>query len=190
MTDQPRRDISQKADSTATSEWSYRTIKELVEALQAGKISAVELVEHTIARIEALDHRLNSVVARDFERAREAAAAADAALARGERRPLLGVPMTFKEAFNIAGLPTTWGFPQFKDFVPKQDALIASRVKSAGAIILGKTNVPLALADFQSYNEIYGTTNNPWDLGRSPGGSSGGTDFEPRTKTHVVVLRI
>ena len=175
MTDQPQRDISQKAAPIAASEWDYRTIKELVEALQARKISASELVEHAIARIESLDQRLNAVVVRDFDRAREAAKAADAALARGERRPLLGIPMTFKEAFNIAGLPTTWGFPQFKDFVPKEDALVVSRMKSAGAVIFGKTNVPLALADFQSYNDIYGTTNNPWDVGRSPGGSSGGS---------------
>ena len=175
MTDQPQRDISQKAAPIAASEWDYRTIKELVEAMQARKISASELVEHTIARIESLDQRLNAVVVRDFDRAREAAKAADSALGRGERRPLLGIPMTFKEAFNIAGLPTTWGFPQFKNFVPKEDALVVSRMKVAGAIILGKTNVPLALADFQSYNEIYGTTNNPWDVGRSPGGSSGGS---------------
>ena len=127
--------------------------------MQARKISASELPEHTIARIEALDQRLNAVVVRDFERAREAAKVADAALARGERRPLLGVPITIKEAFNIAGLPATWGFPQFKDFVPKEDAVLVSRVKSAGAIILGKTNVPLNLSDIQSYNEIYGTTN-------------------------------
>jgi amidase len=122
-----------------------------------------------------LDQRLNSVVVRDFERAREAAKAADAALARGEGRPLLGVPITIKESFNIAGLPTTWGIPQFKDFIPKEDAVLVSRVKSAGAVILGKTNVPLLLSDFQSYNDIYGTTNNPWDPGRTPGGSSGGS---------------
>jgi amidase len=158
-----------------SSEWDYATINALTEALQARRISASELVAHTIARIEALDQRLNAVVVRDFERAREAAAAADAALARGERRPLLGIPITFKEAFNIAGLATTWGFPQFRDFVPKEDALIVSRVKSAGAIVLGKTNVPVGLGDFQSYNDIYGTTNNPWDIGRSPGGSSGGS---------------
>ena len=121
-------------DSIPASEWDYRTIKELTRALQARKISASELLAHTIARIEALDRRLNAVVVRDFERAREAATAADVALARGERRALLGVPMTFKEAFNIAGLPTTWGFPQFKDYVPKEDALIVSRVKSAGAV--------------------------------------------------------
>jgi amidase len=166
---------AQKTHSIPASEWDYASIKQLTEALKTRRISASELVMHTIARIEALDQRLNAVVVRDFERAREAAAAADAALARGERRPLLGIPMTTKEAFNIAGLPTTWGFPQFKDFVPKQDAVIVSRVKSAGAVILGKTNVPLGLADFQSYNDVYGTTNNPWDTGCSPGGSSGGS---------------
>src|SRR5262249_62343861 len=77
-------------------------------------------------------------------------------------------------AFNIAGLAATWGFKQYRDFVAKEDAVVVSRVKSAGAIILGKPNVPLALADFQSYNDIYGTTTNPWDTSRSPGGSSGG----------------
>ena len=167
--------FARNAHSISVSEWDYHTIRGLTEALQARQISASELLEHTIARIEALDERLNSVVVRDFERAREAARAADIALARGERRLLLGIPMTIKEAFNIAGLPTTWGFPQFKDFVPKEDAVIVSRAKSAGAVILGKTNVPLGLADFQSYNDIYGTTNNPWDIGRSPGGSSGGS---------------
>jgi amidase len=166
---------AQKAYSVPASEWDYATIKELTEALQARKISASELVRSTISRIEALDQCLNAVVVRDFERAREAAAAADAALARGERWPLLGIPMTIKEAFNVAGLPTTWGFPQFKNFVPKEDAIIVSRVKSAGAVVLGKTNVPLGLADFQSYNDVYGTTNNPWDTNRSPGGSSGGS---------------
>jgi amidase len=166
---------AQNASSMPASEWDYRTSIELIAALQARKISALELVEHTIARIERLDQRLNSVVVHDFERAREAAKAADAALSRGERRALLGVPMTAKEAFNIAGLPTTWGIPKFKDFKPKEDAVIISRVKSAGAVILGKTNVPLELADIQSYNDIYGTTNNPWDLGRTPGGSSGGS---------------
>ena len=118
-------------------------------------------MEHTIARIEALDRRLNAIVVRDFEHAREAAKAADVALVRAERRPLLGIPMTAKEAFNVAGLPTTWGIPQFKDFVPKEDAVADSRAKGAGAIMLGKTNVRLMLRDWQSYNEIYGTTNNP-----------------------------
>ena len=111
---------------------------------------------------------------RDFDRARAAADAADAALARGERQPLLGLPMTVKEQFNIAGLPTTWGQLKFKDWRPDADGLAVQRLKAAGAIILGKTNVPVDLGDWQSYNEVYGTTNNPWDFGRSPGGSSGG----------------
>src|SRR6516225_7418267 len=145
MTDEGPLHTSQRTDAIPQSEWDYSTIKDLVEGLRTRKISASELVEHTIARIEALDQRLDAVVVRDFERAREAAKAADVALTGGDRRPLLGIPMTFKEAFNIAGLPTTWGFPQFKDFVPKEDALVVSRAKSAGAVILGKTNVPLGL---------------------------------------------
>jgi amidase len=157
------------------SEWDFASVARLAEALRSRKLSASELLEHTIARIEALDQRFNAVVVRDFDRARDAARAADAALARGEQRPLLGIPVTLKEPFNVAGLPTTWGFPQFRDFVPAQDALAVSRLKQAGAIIIGKTNIPTGLREFQSYNEIYGTTNNPWDVSRSPGGSSGGS---------------
>ncbi len=168
-------DNSKNAAPVSASEWDYSTIKELGAALEARRISASELLEHVIARIEALDSRLNAVVVRDFERAREAARAADTALGKGERRPLLGIPLTFKEPFNIGGLPTTWGFAEFKDFVPKEDALIVSRVKRAGGVVLGKTNVPVGLGDVQSYNAIYGTTNNPWDVSRSPGGSSGGS---------------
>src|SRR5436190_11003530 len=153
----------------------YGAAAALLAALAARQISAVELTDHAIARIEGLDARINAVVVRDFERARAAAAQADKALAAGERRPLLGLPMTVKEAFNVAGLPTTWGFPRGKDWRPAEDALIVARAKAAGAIVLGKTNVPVALADWQSYNDIYGTTNNPWDLGRTPGGSSGGS---------------
>jgi amidase len=161
--------------SIPASEWDYCTIGELVSALQRRKISAAELTQHTITRVEALDTRLNAIVVRDFERAREAARAADAALDRGERRPLLGVPVTVKEAYNVAGLPTTWGYPECANYVPEHDALVVSRLKSAGAIVLGKTNVPEGLGDFQSYNDIYGTTNNPWDVSRTPGGSSGGS---------------
>jgi amidase len=159
------------ADSSAPA---YRTASDLLQALAARQVSARELVDAAITRIEALDPKINAVVVRDFDRARSAADAADAALARGERRPLLGLPMTVKEQFNVSGLPTSWGYPKFKDWRPDFDALVVGRLKNAGAVILGKTNVPRALADWQSYNEVYGTTNNPWDLGRSPGGSSGG----------------
>ena len=167
--------LAQQAAAAGQSGWSFRSTKDLAAALKKRDISAVELLEQVIARVEALDGRLNAVVVRDFERARAAAKAADLALGRGESRPLMGIPMTIKESFNIAGLPTTWGIPRFKDFVAKEDALIVSRVKQAGAVIVGKTNVPIVLGDWQSYNEIYGTTNNPWDLGRTPGGSSGGS---------------
>lgn len=143
-------------------------------ALAAGQLSAAALCEAAIARIEAIDGALNAVVVRDFDRARRQAAEADAALARGERRPLLGVPMTVKEAFNVAGLPTSWGLPQFRDFVPQQDAVAVARLKAAGAVILGKTNVPPGLADWQSANPVYGRTVHPLDAGRTPGGSSGG----------------
>jgi amidase len=152
----------------------YRSACELISMLADKRISAVELVDFSITRIEALDGKINAVVVRDFERARTAAKEADAALARGERRSLLGLPMTVKEQFNVAGLPTTWGDPKFRDWRPDADALSVQRLKAAGAIILGKTNVPLGLTDWQSYNEVYGATNNPWDLGHTPGGSSGG----------------
>jgi amidase len=153
---------------------SYSGLRELRAALDGRQVSAFELANAAIARIEALDGKLNAVVVRDFERARAAAKEADAALARGERKPLLGVPMTVKESFNVAGLPTTWGFPNAKGNLVSEDALLVTRLKAAGAIILGKTNVPIRLADFQSYNDVYGQTNNPWDVTRTPGGSSGG----------------
>jgi amidase len=157
------------------SELGYRSATELVDLLDAGAVSAVELAEAAIAQIERYDGELNAVCVRDFDRALEAARAADAARARGERRPLLGVPMTVKESYHVAGLPTTWGMPEFADFVADSDALAVERVKAAGAVVLGKTNVPLGLGDFQSYNDIYGTTRNPWDPERTPGGSSGGS---------------
>ena len=153
----------------------YRSAMELVDAMAAGQVSAVELTEAAIARIERHDATVNAVCVRDFDRALAAARDADSARARGDVRPLLGVPMTVKESFHIAGLPTTWGIPAFKDFVSDTDALAVARVKAAGAVVLGKTNVPLGLGDVQSYNDIYGTTRNPWNPERTPGGSSGGS---------------
>jgi amidase len=154
---------------------NYATTKELVDALVARKLSALELTDHVIARIEALDQKLNAVIVRDFDRGREAAKSADAALGRGERRPLLGIPMVVKESFDVAGLATTWGVPAFKNWTPQEDAVAVARFKAAGSVILGKTNVPFLLGDWQSYNDIYGTSKNPWDLNRTPGGSSGGS---------------
>jgi amidase len=159
----------------AKSEWSFATATELSAALAGKKVSAVELTQDAIGRIERHDGKINAICVRDFERGLDAARAADAGRARGETQPLLGIPLTAKESYNVAGLPTTWGFPAQKDFVPGEDALSISRVRAAGGVILGKTNVPVGLGDWQSYNGIYGTTNNPYDLGRTPGGSSGGS---------------
>ncbi|MDB5493107.1 MAG: amidase [Phenylobacterium sp.] len=147
---------------------------ELAKALAGRKVSALELADAAIARIETRDAAINAVVVRDFDRAREAAKAADAAIARGERGALLGVPMTVKESHDVAGLASTWGFEPFKDYVAPRDSVGVERLRAAGAVILGKTNVPVMLADWQAANPIYGRTNNPWDPTRSPGGSSGG----------------
>jgi amidase len=159
----------------AKSQWNFGTATELTAALAARKVSAVELAQNAIRRIERHDTRINAVCVRDFERGLDAARDADAARARGDARQLLGIPLTVKESYHVAGLPTTWGIPEQRDFRPPEDALAISRVKEAGGVILGKTNVPFGLGDWQSYNQIYGTTNNPYDLTRTPGGSSGGS---------------
>src|SRR5258708_3822063 len=159
-------------NALAKSQWSFKTAVELSKALAARQVSAVELAQDAIGRIERHDAKINAICVRDFERGLDAARAADAALARGETRPLLGIPLTVKESYNVAGLPTTWGFPAQKDFTPPEDALAISRVKAAGGVILGKTNVPVGLADWQSYNEIYSITNKPLDLRPTPRPSS------------------
>lgn len=151
-----------------------RSAGDLVDLLAARQVGALELAEAAIGRIEARDGAINAVVVRDFDAALDAARAADTALARGERRPLLGLPMTVKESHNVQGLPTTWGSPAFAGWTAPADSVAVARLKAAGAVILGKTNVPPFLSDWQADNPIYGRTNNPWDLGRSPGGSSGG----------------
>ena len=157
------------------SDSRYWSATECVSALRGGDVSAVELVDEAIARIEALNPRLNIVVATDFERARSKAIAADEALAAGESvRPLHGLPITVKDLFETAGLVTTCGAPELRDHVPDTDAVAVERLTEAGAIVLGKTNVPLFGIDFQSYNDVYGLTRNPWDPERTVGGSSGG----------------
>jgi amidase len=161
--------------SEGMTDHAYSTAGELATAMDSGEVSAVELTTAAIARIEHLDGDINAVCVPDFDRAIAAAQRADAARSRGEAGPVLGVPMTVKDSIDIAGLPTTWGFPPFSDHTATTDAVVVTRLTAAGAVILGKTNVPLALGDYQSYNAIYGTTNNPWDLGRTPGGSSGGS---------------
>src|SRR5262245_19245043 len=149
----------------------FATATELLADLRAGRVTSSELTGMYIERIEKHDARLNAVVERDFDRAREQARAAD----RGGGGVLRGLPITLKESFNVIGLRTTCGVPGWKDFVSKHDAPAWAWLREAGAVLLGKTNVPPMLQDWQSANAIYGRTNNPWDLGRSPGGSSGGS---------------
>jgi len=145
--------------------------------LRCKEISSRELTEELLARIEAVNPALNAVVELRREAALQEATTADEAITRGgDVGPLHGVPMTIKDSFNVAGLHTTWGNPAFKDFEADSDATVAKRLKRAGAIIVGKTNVAFMLGDFgQTANELYGVTNNPWDTTRTPGGSSGGT---------------
>ncbi len=158
------------------NELAFLPAHELAQRIRRKEVSALELLELYLARIQRLDPAIRAVPVLDPDRARRRAREADAALARGESwGSLHGVPMTVKEAFNVAGLPTTWGFESLRDNRPERDALTVQRLKSAGAVILGKTNVPVDLADWQTFNPLYGTTCNPWDLARTPGGSSGGS---------------
>ncbi len=154
----------------------FQTAKQLAAAVRKRKIGCLELLDLYLKRVETYNPELNAVIATDIEGARKRARAADRAFKAGKKLgPLHGVPMTIKESFDVAGFPTTWGDPAFKDSVAETNALVVQRMLAAGVTLFGKTNVPLNLADWQSYNDIYGQTNNPWDLSRSPGGSSGGS---------------
>ncbi len=152
---------------------------DLLGLLKQRRISSVEILDDLTKAIDAHDGRINAVVTRDFERAYERARAADEARARARHAddlsPLHGLPMTVKEAFDVAGLPTTWGLPAYRENVARNNAEAVDRLVGAGAIVFGKTNVPEALADCQSSNALYGTTNNPWDTRLTCGGSSGGS---------------
>jgi len=155
---------------------AFRSATEWGSAIRQGEISCLELLDLYIARIEEYNTAVNAVVCLDIEKAREAAVAADHRIARGEPLgPLHGIPMTVKEAFDIVGMPSTWGVPALAESYPARNAHVVDRLVGAGAIILGKTNVPAWLSDWQTFNAVYGTTSNPWDLSRVPGGSSGGS---------------
>ncbi len=163
-------------DAKAIADPAYRSATDLCAAIARKDLGSRELLDHLLARIERYNPALNAVVALDVERARARADAADAALARGERwGPLHGLPMTIKDCFETEGLVTTSGAPALRTHVPATDADAVARLKKAGAVVFGKTNLPIYAGDIQSYNEVYGTTNNPWDTARSPGGSSGGS---------------
>lgn len=156
-------------------EIAFYSATKLAEMIRRGKISSTELLEHYLSRIEKFNPQLNAIITMDVENALCLARQADEKQARGEPLgPLHGVPITIKDGFETAGIRTTSGASIYKDHIPKTNAIAVQRYIDAGAIIIGKTNVPAFCADSQSYNELFGTTNNPWDLERSPGGSSGG----------------
>jgi amidase len=158
------------------SELAYSSATTIAKKIRDREISSREAVDYFLARVAARDKPINSVVTIDADRARAEADAADAALARGEAPgPLHGVPMTVKDSFQTARMRTTSGAPELDNFVPQEDAWPVARLRAAGAIIFGKTNLPIYAGDLQSYNEVFGTTNNPYDRARTPGGSSGGS---------------
>ncbi len=147
----------------------------LAAAIRNGGVSPRELLERYLGRVEALNPSINAVVTLDAERALAAAAAAEQAAARREwAGPLHGLPVTIKDAIETAGLRSTGGARELKDHVPATDAPSVARLRAAGAIVFGKTNAPRWSGDIQTYNDLFGTTNNPWDVTRTPGGSSGG----------------
>jgi amidase len=155
----------------------FSSTTQLAAAIRAGHVSATEVLQAHLAQIATRNPALNAIVTMDAERAYERAREADAALARGEHwGPLHGVPFTLKDAHATAGMRTTTGFPPLADYVPKVDSTVTARLKAAGGILLGKTNVHMMLADpAQTVNPIFGRTNNPWNVERTPGGSSGGS---------------
>ena len=157
------------------SDPAFDSASKLARDLRTGRLGASELLTHHLKRLERHNPRLNAVIVTDLDAAKRRARAADRAHARGESwGPLHGVPMTVKDSFDFTGLPTTWGLPEHRDNRARGNSAAVQRLLDAGAVIYGKTNVPVLLAEWQSFNPIYGTTNNPWDVARTPGGSSGG----------------
>lgn len=147
----------------------------LLRALRAGRVGSLELLDHFLDRVARYNPTLNAVAVSRVEAARGAAKSRDRARRRGDATGALhGLPMTVKESFDVAGLPSTWGLPALRDNIARQSAEAVQRLEDAGAVVFGKTNVPVLLADWQTFNPVYGVTVNPWDAGRTPGGSSGG----------------
>ena len=154
---------------------AFATSAEMADALRAKRISARELLTITFQRIDRDNPKINAIVWQTREQAIARAREADETLAKGKSLGALhGVPLTIKESFAYQGSPNTWGLPPLAEKISPRTAVAVARLESAGAIVVGKTNVPVMLGDWQSYNPVYGTTNNPWDLSRTPGGSTGG----------------
>ncbi|HXZ80361.1 MAG TPA: amidase [Terriglobales bacterium] len=167
--------VTSSAAASAAAELEFASAFEAAAAIRKKKISSVELTKAVLARIDRFNPKLNAIVTLTADQALERARAADGALAKGQVWGAFhGVPCTIKDSFEVEGVRTTCGAKELANYVPKQDAVCVARYRKAGAVILGKTNVPTYAADWQSYNDIFGTTNNPWDVTRTPGGSSGG----------------
>ena len=152
-----------------------RSTVEQADLIRRGEISSRELTTHFIERIERLDDEINAVVTRDFETALAESDAADARQQKGQSLGVLhGVPVTVKDALQTKNLKSTGGATELRENIPSQDAAAVASIRREGAIVMGKTNLPRWSGDIQAYNDIFGTTNNPWDISRGPGGSSGG----------------
>ena len=162
--------IGMSADGTC-----FLTATEQRALLLARRISALELLELHLGRVMRVNPSCNAVVALDEEGARHQARAADESLARGAKaRPLHGLPMTIKDSFAVKGMAATCGLEELRDYRPREDAVAVAKIRAAGAVIFGKTNLPAGAADHQSCNTLFGLTRNPWDSDRTVGGSSGG----------------
>ena len=160
---------------TTVTELAFNSATELAARIQNKEISAVELLNYYLSRVDQYDGDLNAVVVDTREQALKDAKKADEDMARQTPRPAARRSHDGKESFHLAGTASTWGNPALKDNVFDEDAEAVKKLKAAGANVFGKTNIPISLADFQSYNDVYGTTNNPYDHSRGPGGSSGGS---------------
>ncbi|VVE18943.1 amidase [Pandoraea eparura] len=162
--------------SPGAPQWHYATVTAARAALRRREVTSEALVAACEGAWRQSNPKLNAVVVSDFEQAYAVANQRDTELRAGRvRGPLHGIPFTIKESFDVKGWPTTVGDPAFIDNIAEQHASVVQRLMDAGAILLGKTNVPIYLRDWQSYNDVYGTTRNPHDLRRTPGGSSGGS---------------
>ena len=167
---------SPSPSAPATQDLDFASALGAAEAIRKKQISSVELTQRMFARIDRYNPPLNAYVYQTREEASAQAKKADEAQAQGKSLGVFhGVPFNIKESFSVAGHPATWGFPQVKDVKAQSNSDAVARLLDAGAVLLGATNVPVNLADWQTYNPIYGTTNNPWDVKRTPGGSSGGS---------------
>ena len=179
MVGSPSANVAGSTSGSATSNpdrLEFGSALDAAEAIRKKQISSFELTQQIFARIDKFNPQLNAFVYQLREEALVRAKQADEAQAGGKSLGVFhGVPVHVKESYAVAGHPCTWGIPALKDSRAPTDSEVVARLRGAGAVLIGATNVPIGLADWQSYNQIYGTTNNPWDVKRTPGGSSGGS---------------